>query len=91
MELGYWLRRYVGVPPLPAPAIVILPPRFPGWNKFTAPAEIADLSVFNDAEIVWVGEAAYSSNPATAALIEAEDGVTVLESIPADAEIWVKY
>ncbi|MGD8863022.1 MAG: hypothetical protein PVI30_23615 [Myxococcales bacterium] len=46
---------------------------------------------FADAQIVWSGDAAYSSNPATADMIDAEDGVSVLESIEAGAEIWVKY
>lgn len=80
-----------GGEPLPAPALSILPVRFPGWNKWTTPVEITSLSIFNDAEIVWVGDAAFSANPATAELIAAEEGVTVLESIPADSEIWVKY
>lgn len=80
-----------GGEPLPSPSLTILPARFPGWNKWTAPAELTDLSVFDDAEIVWVGDAAYSANPTTAELIAAEPGVTVLESIPAESEIWVKY
>jgi uncharacterized protein YcnI len=80
-----------GGEPKPSPSIAILPPRFPGWNKWTTSAEVTSLAVFSDAEIVWAGDAAYSSNPATAALIAAEEGVTTLESIPADTEIWVKY
>jgi hypothetical protein len=40
---------------------------------------------------VWSGDAAYSSNAATAALIENEEDVTKLTEIAAGAEIWVKY
>jgi periplasmic copper chaperone A len=75
----------------PSPKLLILPARKPGWNKFTTPKAITDLSIFADAQIVWVGDSAYSSNEATAALIAGEDGVSELEEIEADAEIWVKY
>lgn len=75
----------------PAPALNILPARFPGWNKVTAKADVKDLKVFDDAQIVWVGDAAYSSNPATKELIKSEDGVKELTEIKANAEIWVKY
>lgn len=75
----------------PAPTLAIVPARSPGWNKLTTPVAITDLSVFDDAAIVWVGGAAYSSNPATKALIEAEPDVTPLTHIDAGAEIWVKY
>jgi hypothetical protein len=71
--------------------VTILPARSPGWNKWTTPVELTDLAAFADAEIVWVGDAAYSANPTTAELIAAEEGVSVLESIPADSQIWVKY
>jgi uncharacterized protein YcnI len=74
-----------------APHLSVLPPRKAGWNKYTAPREITDLSIFDDAQIVWVGEAAYSSNEATKALIAGEEGVTALTKIDANAEIWVKY
>ena len=40
---------------------------------------------------VWSGDAAYSSNPATAYSIKSEPGVTVLTEIKANSEIWVKY
>jgi uncharacterized protein YcnI len=80
-----------GVVPEPAPTLAILPVRGPGWNKYEAPAAITDLSVFDDAEIVWVGDAAYSSNATTLELIANEDGVDVLTKIAAGAEIWVKY
>jgi len=75
----------------PAPAVQILPVRTPGWNKFKVAKDVTDLKIFNDAEIVWSGDAAYSGNPATAELIKAESGVTELKEIKAGAEIWVKY
>ena len=77
--------------PPPAAELLILPPRKPGWNKYTVAKAISDLSVFDDAQIVWAGDAAYSSNEATAALIDAEDGVEKLTEIRANTEIWVKY
>ena len=80
-----------GMEPEPAPALVILPPRAPGWNKFTVPQKVTDLSVFKDALIVWAGDAAYSANPATVDQIKNEDGVTELEEIAAGTDIWVKY
>jgi uncharacterized protein YcnI len=76
---------------LEAPALLILPPRVPGWNKYTVADDITDLSIFDDAQIVWSGDAAYSANLETAALIEDEEDVEVLTEIEADAEIWVKY
>lgn len=75
----------------PAPALHILPPTQPGWNKITAATDVADLSVFDNAQIVWVGDSAYSSNPTTKDLIAAENGVSTLDSIRKDDEIWVKY
>jgi uncharacterized protein YcnI len=80
-----------GEEPEPAPSLVILPARVAGWNKFTAPVKITDLTVFEDAQIVWVGDAAYSKNELTKELIKAEDGVTELTEVAANAEIWVKY
>jgi len=76
---------------LESPALLVLPPRMPGWNKYTVEDDIDDLSMFDDAQIVWVGDAAYSANPETAKLIESEDDVDELEKIEAGAEIWVKY
>jgi uncharacterized protein YcnI len=81
----------MGEEPPEAAALRIMPARFPGWNKYTVPAAIDDLSIFDDAVIVWAGDAAYSSNPDTMELIESEDGVEVLTEIAADSEIWVKY
>ena len=80
-----------GEEPEPAPSLAILPVRFTGWNKFTAKTKIENLAIFDDAQIVWVKDAAYSKNPVTAEQIKSEDGVTVLSVIEANAEIWVKY
>ncbi len=77
--------------PEPAPALVLLPPHSAGWNKWTVPVAITDLSVFDDAQIVWAGNAAYSSNATTKDLIGKEPNTTVLSSIAAGTEIWVKY
>jgi hypothetical protein len=75
----------------PAPSLVVMPARHAGWNKYEVADAIEDLSVFDDAQIVWSGDAAYSSNPSTAEMIEDEDGVETLAEIEAGAEIWVKY
>jgi len=76
----------------PAAALVILPPRVPGWNQFTVPEAVEDLSVlFGDALIVWSGDAAYSANPTTAELIDGTPDVTALTTLDAGDEIWVKY
>lgn len=74
-----------------AASVWILPARKPGWNKFTVPVEMTDLTAFDDAEIVWLGDAAYSGNPSIKELITAEPGVTELATVPAASEIWVKY
>lgn len=76
----------------PAPALRILPKRYAGWNKFKVPSAIDDLvGFFGDAAIVWKGDAAYSANPATAALIAETPGVTPLTALGANDDIWVKY
>jgi uncharacterized protein YcnI len=76
----------------PAAALVVLPARQAGWNKYTVAAPVADVStMFSDAQIVWKGTAAFSSNPNTAALIGSTAGVTALTSLAANDEIWVKY
>jgi uncharacterized protein YcnI len=80
-----------GEEPEPAPALTIMPVHGPGWNKLTTKTAITDLSIFNDAEIVWVDDAAYSSNPTTTELIMGEHDVEPLTKIAAGAEIWVKY
>jgi len=76
---------------LEAPALTIVPPRKPGWNKYSVTDKVEDLSVFDDAQIVWLGDKAYSSNPTTKSLIESDEEVDELTEIPADSEIWVKY
>jgi len=76
----------------PAPALQILPRRFPGWNKFSVPSRIDDLAAFfPDAQIVWLDDAAFSINPTTVDLIGQTAGVTLLDAIPASSEIWVRY
>ncbi|UQA58380.1 DUF1775 domain-containing protein [Polyangium aurulentum] len=78
----------------PAAAQAIVPAHLPGWNKFTVPVDIADLSVFfKDALIVWRGTSAYSFNDNTVELINATEGVTTLpgDGVKANDEIWVRY
>jgi hypothetical protein len=76
----------------PAPVLHVVPPSFPGWNRFTVSAAIADLGVFfDDALIVWRGSSAYSVNPTTTELIATTEGVTPLASLDAGDQIWVKY
>ncbi len=76
----------------PAPALKILPARKAGWNKYTVPADISDLSgFFSDALIVWKGTAAYSPNPATTELAKGTSGVTELTELKANDAIWVRY
>jgi periplasmic copper chaperone A len=76
----------------PAPALRILPARFPGWNKFTLGSAVDDLKgFFGDAEIVWSGNKAYSINPTTTELIAGTSGVSALTSLSSGDEIWVKY
>lgn len=75
----------------PSPSLTILPSHLSGWNKFTTTTEIKSLAIFDDAQIVWVDDAAYSSNPNTTELIKSDSSVKALTSIPAGAEIWVKY
>jgi len=81
-----------------APVLTIVPQRLnpTGWNKFTIPAGVtvpADKlgTFFGDAQIVWKGAAAFSTNSATAAMITTTAGVTALGALAAGDEIWVKY
>jgi hypothetical protein len=78
-------------PPEPAPSVVLLPARVPGWNKYTVGQHLTTLTMFNDAEIVWAGNAAYSVNPNYTALIGKEPNSEPLTEIAAGTEIWVKY
>ncbi|MDC3961549.1 DUF1775 domain-containing protein [Polyangium jinanense] len=78
----------------PAAAQAIVPDHLPGWNKYTVPADIADLSVFfSHALIVWRGADAYSFNDNTVDLIKGTSGVTLLpaDGVKANDEIWVRY
>ncbi len=75
----------------PAPSFLAYPARVKGWNKYTAPDHLHDMSIFNDAEIVWKGEAAYSANPHTVELIKADSSATELSEIHPDEIFWVKY
>jgi uncharacterized protein YcnI len=78
--------------PEPAPALLIVPARQPGWNKLTVPAALSSpATYFADAQIVWLGTAAYSSNTNVADLIKTEPGTQTLTSIPAGSTVWVKY
>jgi len=76
---------------LAAPSLTILPPHKAGWNKYTIEDKLEDLSVFDDAQIVWLDDDAYSSNEATKELIASDDDVGELTEIAAGSEIWVKY
>lgn len=75
----------------PAPSFLVYPVRTKGWNKYIAPDHLHNMSIFNDAEIVWKGKAGYSANANTAALIKADAAYTELSEIHPDEEFWVKY
>ena len=75
----------------PAPAMMVYPERYVGWNVYTIDEHVHDLSVFADAEIVWVGNSAYSANPNTRAQIENDASVDLLDAIHPGTEVWVKY
>ncbi|MCP5017935.1 MAG: DUF1775 domain-containing protein [Ketobacter sp.] len=77
----------------PAPSLTLMPVRHPGWNQYvtTTGQHLHDMSLFSDAEIVWWNDAAYSSNPVTLQMIEAEVNVGVLSEIHDNATFWVKY
>jgi uncharacterized protein YcnI len=79
----------------PAPVVTLVPPRIPGWNKYTLSAAVAaaDLpTYFGDAQIVWKGTAAYSPNSLVAMMITMTSGVTALTGdLATSDEIWVKY
>ncbi|MBU2869909.1 DUF1775 domain-containing protein [Colwellia sp. E2M01] len=76
----------------PAPSLMVMPARSPGWNQYTTDSDqhLHDMSIFNDAEIVWWNDEAYSSNVVTQQLIEAE-GKSSLSEIHDSATFWVKY
>src|SRR5687768_9697409 len=78
-----------------APRLTVVPSRSTGWNKLTLSTAVAQDDIpmyFADAQIVWKGTAAYSSNAAVAAMIAMTPGVTALSGgLAAGDEIWVKY
>jgi len=76
---------------LPAPSLFVLPPRTPGWNKYTVQQHVHDLSIFQDAQIVWAGSAAYSPSAFISGLIAEEPNTQVLQQIHPGTEIWVRY
>jgi uncharacterized protein YcnI len=90
-----------GDPPLPdggaeepAASLQLAPARLPGWNKYTVPVAIPNNALagwFGSAVIVWKGNAAFSANPNTTELIKNTSGVTALDSLQANDEIWVRY
>jgi hypothetical protein len=79
----------------PAPLVPVVPAWTAGWNKIVVGRSVAaaDLPVyFGGAQIVWRGNAAYSSNAATMAQIGNTQGVTALSGdLAVNDEIWVKY
>lgn len=79
----------------PAAALTLVPPRLPGWNTYTIGqnTHVPDMTIFfQDAQIVWRDNAAYSFNPAIATAITMTPGVTTLTGgVHPDDVIWVKY
>jgi len=76
----------------PAPALAVIPARFRGWNQVTVPTALENLGAFfPDAEIVWRGNSAFSVNPTTVELIDATEGVRLLEALAPGDRIWIKY
>jgi len=83
-----------GAAPEPAAVLVIVPAWKPGWNKFAVPNALTAEqlpAVFGNAQVVWKGTAAYSTNPTTVEQIKSTAGVTELTAIAAGDEVWVKY
>ncbi len=79
----------------PSPLSIVVPSHVTGWHKFTLTTAVpaADMGLyFGDAQIVWKGTSAFSSNAFTAALITMTTGVTALTAdLAVGDEIWVKY
>lgn len=79
----------------PAPELVIVPSHVTGWHKFTLTTAVTNATMgtfFGDAQIVWKGTSAFSSNSLTAMLITMTAGVTPLTAdLAVGDEIWVKY
>jgi periplasmic copper chaperone A len=92
-----WIATTPGAEGEPAAELLVTPARTPGWNKYTLDATTTvagnELAKYlGDALIVWRGNAAYSSNANTAAMIATTPGVTALtgDLRPNDV-LWVKY
>jgi len=79
----------------PAPVLIVTPAHTMGWNKVTVGRAVAAADVptyLGDAQIVWRGAAAYSSNANTMAQIGNTPGVSVLSGdLASGDEIWIKY
>ncbi len=79
----------------PAPSMIVLPAMHQGWNKGEVTEHIhgseALAEFFGDALIVWAGDKAFSANPETMALIEADKEVEVLKEFHPGTKIQVKY
>lgn len=75
----------------PAPAMLIFPVRYAGWNQFSSQEHLHDMTVFKDAQIVWKGNAAYSSNPVTTQMIQNDSSLTPLTEIHPGDSFWVKF
>jgi periplasmic copper chaperone A len=80
----------------PAPQLVVVPARSAaGWTEVTVPRALTQDEVptyLGDAQIVWRGTSAYSSNAATAAMITATPGVTALSGgLAIGDKLWVRY
>ncbi len=81
--------------PEPSPNLIVVPAHAMGWHKITMTTAVAaaDMGLFfGDAQIVWKGTSAFSSNAFTTALIAMTSGATPLTTgLAAGDEIWVKY
>ncbi len=79
----------------PAPVLVVTPAHTTGWNKIKVTRAVTQDDVpayLGDAQIVWRGTSAYSSNAATAAMITATTGVSALAGgLAVNDELWVRY
>jgi len=66
-----------------------------GWNLIGTITPIDNLSIFNNAKIIWVYDSnskswsAYSSNTETMKAINNAAGINAITSIPANSGIWV--
>lgn len=77
----------------PAPKVILNPERHSGWNLYTITQDIHDLTVFNDAQIIWNADktAAWSANPLTQQMIMDDDAIGELKMLSAGSQVWVKY